>query len=43
MGYDHPCMSIVDSCVSLLVVFLAFCIFVVGSVAYVYMCGFLVD
>ena len=29
--------------VLLLVVFLVLCIFVVGGVAYVYMCGFIVD
>ena len=43
VGYDHLSISIVYSCVLLLVVFLALCIFVVGGVAYVYMCEFLVD
>ena len=43
MGYDHPCISFMHSCVLLLVVFLALCIFVVGGVAYLYMCGILVD
>ena len=39
----HPCMSFVHSCVLLLVVFLALCILVVSGVAYVYICGFIVD
>jgi len=43
VGYDHPCMSFVYSCVLLLVVFLALCIYVVGGVAYVHVCIFLVD
>jgi len=43
LGYDHHCLSFVYSCVLLLVVFLALCILVVGGVAYIYMCGFLVD
>ena len=42
MGYDHPCMSFVYSCILLLVVCLALCIIVVSGVAYVYMCGLLV-
>ena len=42
-GYGHPCLSFVCSCVLLLVVFLVLHIFVVGGVAYVYMCGSLVD
>jgi len=36
-------MSIVYGYVLLLVVFLALCIFVVSGIAYVYMCGFIVD
>jgi len=43
VGYDHPCMSFVYSCVLLLVGFSALCIFVGGGVAYVYMSVFLVD
>jgi len=43
VGYDHPCMSFVYSCVSLFVLSLALCIFMIGGVAYVYMCGFLFD
>ena len=42
-GYDYPCMSFLYSYVLLLVAFLTLCIFVVGSVTYVYMCDFLVD
>ena len=42
VGYDHPWMSFVYSCVLLLVVFLALCILMVGGVAYVSMCGFLI-
>ena len=42
MGYDHPCLSFVYSCVLLLVVLLALCIIVVGGVAFVYMCDLLV-
>ena len=40
---DHPCMSFVYSCIWLLVLFLALCIYVVGGVAYVYMFILLVD
>jgi len=40
VGYDHPCMSFVYSCVLFLVVFLALRIFVVVGVASVYMCVF---
>ena len=36
-------MSFVYSSVSLLVMFLVLCMLVVGGVAYVSMCGFLVD
>jgi len=36
-------MSFADSFVLLLVVFLAFCILAVGGVAYVSICGFLVN
>jgi len=43
VGYNHPCMSFVYSCVLLLVVFLALCVYVVGGVACVYMCIYLVD
>jgi len=43
IGYDHSYMSFMCSCVLLLMVFLASCIFVVGGVAYVYMCGFIVE
>jgi len=39
-GLCHPCMSFVHSCILLLVVFLALCIFVVGGVAYVYLVAF---
>jgi len=38
----HPCMSFVHSCVLLLVVFLALCIFMIGGVVYVYICYFIV-
>jgi len=41
VGYDHLYMPFVYSCVFFLVVFLALCIFVVGGVACVSMCGFL--
>jgi len=40
MGYDHPCLSFVYNYVLFVAVFLALCIFVVGGVAYVYMCVF---
>jgi len=43
VGYDHPCLSFAYSCVLLLVGFLALFILIVDDVAYVYMCGFLVD
>jgi len=43
VGCDHPCISFVYSCVLLLVVFLALCIFIVGGVTYVCTYGFLVD
>jgi len=36
-------MFVVHSCVLLLVVFLVLCIFVVGGVASICMCGFIVD
>ena len=42
MGYDHPCLSFLYSCVLLLVVLLALFIIVVGGVAFVYMCDLLV-
>ena len=43
MGYDHPIMSFVYSCVLLLVVVLALFILVGGGVTYASICGFLVD
>jgi len=43
VGYDHPCWSLVYSCVLFLVMFLALCIHVVGGVAYVWICISLVD
>jgi len=42
VGYNHPCMSFVYNCISLLIVFLNLCMLVVGSVAYIYTCGLLV-
>jgi len=36
-------MSFVYSCVLFLVAFFALSMFVVGGIAYVYICGFLVD
>ena len=43
MGYDHPCISFMYIYVLLLMVLLVLCVFVVGGVAYVCMCGFIVD
>jgi len=43
VGNDHHCLSFLYSCVLLLAVFFALCMLVVGGVAYIYTCGFLVD
>jgi len=43
IGYDYPYMSFVYSYVLLWVVVLALCILIVSGVAYVYICGFIVD
>jgi len=43
VGYDHPCMSFIHIVFCCWWHSFALCIFVVVGVAYVYMCGFIVD
>jgi len=42
VGYDHPFICFVNICILLLVVLVVLHILVVGDVAYVYVCGFIV-